>query len=563
MSFKMKVVSISLILVLAFFAGCMVAPEVENTSVEFKVGQPYVEISSNDYDSLIIKLRDGSRAVAGDLEKFGKVETRKMNDQMEVSVVRMDRETVDAKEAMAYYRSLPEVEYVEPNYNMYAFTTPNDTYYQYQWHMSQLNMPDAWDITMGSSSVKVAVIDTGVAYDLSDLSGTAFDLVNDKDFVNNDMDAYDDNAHGTHCAGTIAQTTNNASGTVGMAPNITILPLKVLANSGSGATDGIAAAIIWAADHGTDVISMSLGGGGFSQTMYDALEYAYNAGVVIFAAAGNDGTGTVSYPAAYNEWVIAVGSTRYDKQKAPYSQYGSALDIMAPGGDTSVDQNGDGYADGVLQQTITGYNSTTKTTDYTPGYFFFQGTSMACPHAAGLGALLKSHKLDATPAQIRAAMENTAEDLGAAGWDSTFGWGLMDPVAALNYIVGAPNPDPDPEPDPDPTGSVHQTQTVNDSLSYTYNREDNFTIAVAEGTVNLSLNFSTANLCDMDLFLYNPSGTKVASSEGSTSTETIAYNTNGVTGTYTVKVYMYNIKRTVRKSYVNYTLDADWYAPAQ
>ncbi len=182
---------------------------------------------------------------------------------------------------------------------------------------------------------------------------------------------------------------------------------------------------------------MSLGGAGASTTLGDAVAYAYGKGVTIVAAAGNEAQegNPPSYPAAYDDYVIAVAATRYDQTRAYYSNYGSYVDIAAPGGDTTVDQNGDGYPDGVLQNT---FNPTTQqTNDF--GYWFFQGTSMATPHVAGVAALVIATGLTA-PDQVRAAIQTTARDKGAAGWDPYYGWGIVDAYGAVSYTA-APSHD--------------------------------------------------------------------------------------------------------------------------
>ncbi|WP_018963760.1 S8 family peptidase [Coprothermobacter platensis] len=343
-------------------------------------------------------------------------------------------------------KSDPNVEYVELNYIAHAFAVPNDTYFNpYQWDLYNYGMTSngyvsnygiqavsAWDITRGAG-VKVAIIDTGVAYEnygsytkAPDLANTYFDTANAYDFVNNDTHANDDNGHGTHVAGTIAQSTNNNMGAAGIAYEATILPIKVLDSSGSGSYDAIANGIIWAADHGARVINMSLGGSQGSTTLQNAIQYAYNKGLVIVCASGNDGKSTVSYPAAYTQ-CIAVGSTRFDGNRVSYSNYGSALDIVAPGGDTSVDQNHDGYGDGILQQTFP------QGSPNSFGYYFFQGTSMASPHVAGVAALVLSAHPTYTNEQVRTAMQSTAKDLGTTGWDKYYGYGLVNAYAAVRW----------------------------------------------------------------------------------------------------------------------------------
>ncbi len=397
-------------------------------------------------DEIVVKFKSGVTEEA----------VRSLNQRHGTSVISVSRKgsfsrlrvpagkTVE--ELVEIYSRNPLVEYAEPNYIAYALWVPNDPLYPYQWNFYNpdyggINMEAAWEVSTGDSSVVVAVIDTGVAYEdytetsstgrnktvvyeqAPDLAGTIF--VPGYDFVNDDTHPNDDEGHGTHVTGTIAQSTNNATGVAGIAFNTSIMPIKVLDSNGSGTYTDIAEGIYFAADNGADIISMSLGGSSPSTTMEEALAYAYAKGVTIIAAAGNDGTNVVSYPAAYNDYVIAVGATRYDETLAYYSNYGPDLDIVAPGGDTNVDQNGDGYGDGVLQQTFG-----TSPTDW--GYYFYQGTSMATPHVAGVAALVIASGVTG-PDNVREVLQSTAKDLGAPGWDEVYGWGRVDAAAALGY----------------------------------------------------------------------------------------------------------------------------------
>ena len=248
---------------------------------------------------------------------------------------------------------------------------PNDPKYRYQWHLDQIRMPQAWTYSRGEG-VTVAVVDTGVTQ-VEDLQGTEF--VPGWNFVDDGPDARDDHGHGTHVAGTIAQTTHNGVGVAGIAYRARIMPIKVLSGSGSGSINGIAQGIRWATDHGAQVINMSLGGPFNSQVLAKAVRYAHDRGVVVVCAAGNDGRGKVSFPAA-NLGAIAVAATQYDEATTFYSNWGKEITIAAPGGNTRLDQNNDGLPDGVLQNTVTPGNISKQ------DYLLFMGTSMASPHIA-------------------------------------------------------------------------------------------------------------------------------------------------------------------------------------
>jgi serine protease len=306
---------------------------------------------------------------------------------------------------------------------------PNDPCFKYQWHMRQIGLPDAWKIGTGKGVV-VAVIDTGVTK-VADLAQTKF--VPGYNFVNNNANAADDHGHGTHVAGTIAQSTNNRRGVAGVAPDVSIMPIKVLSAQGSGSIGGIAQGIRWAADHGANVINMSLGGRMAMGTLAKAVKYAHDKGVVVVAAAGNDGSGRVSYPARY-PGVIAVAATQFDETTTFYSNWGPEVDIAAPGGNTKVDQNGDGKPDGVLQHTI--IPTDTSKTDY----LWFMGTSMASPHVAGVAALIVGagvRKPDAVEQLLLGtARKPKAHAESAARVDDHYGAGVVDAGAALRKARG-------------------------------------------------------------------------------------------------------------------------------
>ena len=320
----------------------------------------------------------------------------------------------------------PNVEAAEPLMRFTASFVPNDPLFDQQWNLKQINMPKAWETTHGKGVV-VAVLDTGIAYEdyddfrqVPDLKGVKF--TEGYDFVNLDRHANDDHGHGTHVAGTIAQATNNGEGVAGVAFEATLMPVKVLDHFGGGTTAQIADAIRWAADHGANVINMSLGGGGRSAVMEKAVDYARKKGVVVVCAAGNGGRGVVEYPAAY-PGSVAVAAVGPGGKKAPYSSWGKELDIAAPGGDKSQ-----GEAAGVVQNTIDPQDVSRSV------YASYQGTSMATPHVAGVAALLWAAGAK-NPDQVEKALFMSAKPAeGSTGWNEQYGHGLLDAEGALKAL---------------------------------------------------------------------------------------------------------------------------------
>jgi serine protease len=260
-------------------------------------------------------------------------------------------------------------EAIDRNYRYQAFAIPNDPNYSQQWNFRSINVEQAWDDSQGEG-VTVAVIDTGVTQ-VPDLKQTEF--VKGYDFVNDRIQADDDVGHGTHVAGTIAQSTNNNYGVAGIAYKAKIMPIKVLDGNGGGTVADIAEGIRFAADNGAKVINLSLGGFGDSHIISEAIEYANDKDVVIVAAAGNSNQNAAAYPARYPH-VIGVSALDAAGVKANYSNYGAGVDISAPGGSE---------AGKVIQNTISPETGEAVFTGY-------QGTSMAAPHVAGVAALVKS-----------------------------------------------------------------------------------------------------------------------------------------------------------------------------
>ena len=360
-------------------------------------------------------------------------------------------DVTDTIKAIKKLRRRDDIAYAEPNYIYTANMVPNDPYYNLQWHYPQINLPETWDITTGSSNVIVAVIDTGVVLSHPDLSTqviAGYDFISDPQ-ISNDGNGIDNNPddpgdgntlqdssfHGTHVAGTVAATTNNSIGIAGVAWKSRIMPIRVLGKGGGSAYD-IVQGILYSAglanDSGTvpskkaDIINMSLGMSAASQTIENAVNAARNAGVIIVVAAGNDNKDASGYSPAGLSSVLTVSAVDYRSDKAPYSNFGSVVDVAAPGGDTGADSNGDGYADGVLSTVYDGFK-------------FYQGTSMAAPHMAGVIALMKAVHPNLTQLDVERLLSgshpNTNQaittDKGTAGKDIYFGHGLINALGAV------------------------------------------------------------------------------------------------------------------------------------
>lgn len=486
-------------------------------------GAAFAQTADGPPQRVIVKWRTGNlsvqsaqstRAVTDAEARAGVATTSLRTTAGGAEVRRLDRRVTrqELDDLIASLAADPSVEYVEEDRLMRRLLTPNDSRYAEQWHYYEaaggLNLPGAWDITTGTG-VTVAVIDTGYRphADLAANIVGGYDFISDT-FVANDGNGRDSNAqdpgdwytsgqcgdssssesswHGTHVSGTIAAVTNNGSGVAGVAYGARVLPLRVLGRCG-GYTSDIADAIVWASGGSVSgvpantnvakVISMSLGGqGSCGATTQNAINSARSRGSVVVVAAGNEQQNAGNVSPASCAGVITVASVNRSGGRAWYSNYGAVVDVAAPGGDTSVTANG------VL--------STLNSGTTTPGsdtYEFYQGTSMATPHVAGVVALMLSRNGALTPDEVETRLKSSTRAFPASC--SQCGTGIVDALAAVNAATGGGG-----------GGSELQNGVAVTGLSGSGGTELRYTMVVPSGATNLQFQISGGS-GDADLYV--------------------------------------------------------------
>jgi serine protease len=427
------------------------------TAVACLVAAPAASAADYVPGQVIVKYRDGATASdRGDVlrDTDTAVQARLPGPSRALQI--RDGDTVPEK--VSELRKDPDVASAVPNYVARTSFVPNDPGWGLQWNFRDgfgIEMPAAWDIARsrgasGARGATVAVLDTGVAYRRTRRFRRAPDLcrvLRGYDFVSHDRRPDDENGHGTHIAGTIAQTTNNRRGAAGVAYRAKILPVRVLNSAGEGDAATISRALRWAARRRPDVINLSLefSAGVRAADVPDvisALRYARHRGVAVVAASGNSGEEhQVSLPAR-GPGVIAVGATTHRGCQADYSNAGRDLDVAAPGGgeDASLALlQGDPYDKRVCKPDENGrwiyqqtFTSSVRRFGLPRGY---EGTSMAAAHVSGVVALIRATRRLGTrkpsPAAVTQRLESTARDAGPAGFDSRYGYGLVSAKRAL------------------------------------------------------------------------------------------------------------------------------------
>ncbi len=468
------------------------APLNVNTSASEKIpGQILVKFRQNAPENIVELNVDGYNA---------KIKSRL--DRINTFVLSVSPTQQDA--IISAFSRLPNVEFAEPDYLAHAFTTTNDPSLSQQWGMAKIQASNtsgqsAWDITTGNPSVKIAILDTGIDHDHEDLSAKVVVNQNFTDSSSSD-DFY---GHGTHVAGIAAAATNNSIGVAGVGYNSQLMNVKVLNDSGSGAYSWIANGITWATDNGAKVINMSLGGSSGSTTLQNAVDYAVSHGVVVVAAAGNNGNTARSYPGYYSG-AIAVAATDVNDAKASWSTYGSWVDVAAPGVDSF--------------STMPNHANTIGPTNYGS----LSGTSMATPHTAGLAGLIWATGICATNTCVRSQIETTADPIPGTG-----NYWIHGRINAYKSVGGgSPSPTPTPTPAPSPTPSptpvpslVMRVSDITMSFTKFFNQRTVYTKVTV-----LDQNNSPLSGANVSLTITLPSGSKATGSGNTASNGTITFS---------------------------------------
>jgi len=405
--FKPDVFNIKKIFLKLFFIFCFVLVLSSSAYSKNKTKKFYDQKLGRNVDvvedEIIVRFKDH----LSEQSINGKINLRTTSLRKKINKINAHRLKIpkgkELKNIIKEFKQDPDVLYVEPNHIAKVLTmTMNDPDFDKQWGLKKIYAPESWDIEKGKPEVIIAIIDTGIDYNHTDLSGK---VIKGYDYANDDNDPIDDNGHGTHCAGIAGAMMNNSIGIVGVAPDCSLMAVKSIDETGEGTYSDVAEGIIYAADNGAKVINLSLGGCSYSQTLQDAVDYAYQKGCVIIAAGGNDNSNQPVYPAACSN-VIGVGATNENDEKWQSSNYGSYIDVVAPG----------------VNIYSTGLGNT---------YFSATGTSASAPFVSGLAGLLFSHNLVLQNYEVENKITQTADDLGTTGRDDYFGYGRINILSTL------------------------------------------------------------------------------------------------------------------------------------
>jgi subtilisin family serine protease len=425
--------------------------------------------------------------------------------QLGVRVLRVPAGRPD--QAVEALRRNPSVRYAELDAGGEGAAVPSDPLWPQQWGPALVRGPAAWDITVGAEQVTIALLDSGITAAHPDLAGR---IVAGYDVVNGDADPADDQGHGTSVTGVAAASAMNGTGLAGMCWRCSIMPVKVLDANNWATWSNLSSGIVWAVDHGAQVLSISITGTSGGTTLQNAVRYAVDRGAVVVAAAGNSGSTALGYPAAFEEVLSVAGSTSGDGRYS-WSSHGSWVDAAAPGCNQTTTRSG--------------------------GYSSFCGTSSATPLVAGIAGLLRSAVPGTTVAQVRSAITSTAVPVG-----SWVAHGRVDAAAALTAVGGVapqpepqpdPQPQPDPEPEPEPEPEPDPTPTTTTVTGALTNKISSRSHAIPVGAGSLAAVLDFTREPTLTLTLLDPSGRQVAQTTGATGLQLAADVT---AGTWTVVV---------------------------
>jgi subtilisin family serine protease len=330
---------------------------------------------------------------------------RRHSLELAFSVLDIPEAASDA--VMASLRDTGLFDYVERDFYAHTAAVPNDPSYGSQWHLPHIHSPEAWGITIGAAAVVVAVLDSGVDDHHPDLVSK---IVAGWNFVSPNADTSDVLGHGTAVAGTIGAASNNSIGVAGVNWASRIMPIVVVDANDFAAYSDIASGIQYAADHGVRIINASLGGPSASDTLQNAVNYAWNKGAVVFASAMNAGTSSPYYPAACTH-AVAVSATDSNDRLASFSNYGNWITLAAPGTN--------------ILSTVAG-----------GGYSFWNGTSFSAPIVAGVAGLVLAVNPALSNSDLVSVLKQTADDIGPPGFDFSFGWGRVNAFRAVSAVTG-------------------------------------------------------------------------------------------------------------------------------
>jgi len=572
--------------------GVVVADQTDRIIVKYKDEQAPVAVKGGSIAAMAKAAAEPmSTARKARLDRAGQQFGFLMKESHRIAtgarVVKLDRK-VSLRDAAQVAADLaardPDVEYAEPDRLLHPLMTPNDSMYSQQWDFFEatggMNIPAAWDKSTGSG-IRVAVIDTGYRPH-ADLSGqilAGYDFISDATIGNDgngrDSDASDpgdwtaagecgagepasnSSWHGTHVAGTIAALTNNTTGVAGIAYGAKIVPVRVLGKCG-GYTSDIADGIIWASG-GTvsgvaniaaraQVINMSLGGGGAcGTTTQNAINSARSRGTVVVVAAGNESQNASNSNPANCSGVITVAATNRSGGRASYSNYGTVVDVAAPGGDSGA----------AILSTL---NAGTKA----PGadsYAGYMGTSMATPHVAGVVALMLAKNASMTPDQVEAALKSTARAFPASC--SGCGAGIVNASAAVDAAMGTTTTTGPTVSETESNNTISTANsvatsgtTVNGTMASSTDT-DYFVVQVPAGKT-LSATLTPGSSSDYDLYIYNSAGTQLATSQNGTGAVDSASSANSTTATSARYVRVVYYSGGTGSTSGKYTLKLSW-----